>query len=115
VAAAAALNPLLAGVRDTVGYLIERQADEDAAATVGDRNLAAQAVARAALATLDAVPAAALGIHGGGAVDRVRALGAPRPAPRRRRLVGPLLVGAGSLAAIGVATVEFVELARAWL
>jgi hypothetical protein len=115
VAAAAALNPLLAGVRDTVGYLVERQADEDAAAAVGDRNLTAQAVARAALATLDRGPAAALGIHGGGAVDRVRALGAPRPAPCRRRLFGPLLVGAGCLAAAGVATAEFVELARAWL
>jgi Zn-dependent protease with chaperone function len=114
-AAAAAVNPLLTGVRDTIAYLLERQADEDAAAAVGDRDLTAQAVARAALATLDGGPATALGIHGGGAVDRVRALGAPSPAPRRWRLLGPLLVGAGCLAAIGVATVEFIELARAWL
>jgi Zn-dependent protease with chaperone function len=112
-AAAAALNPLLAGVRDTVAYLVERQADEDAAAAVDDRHLTAQAVARAALATL--TPAGGLGIHGGAAVDRVRALGEPRPLPRRRRLIGPLLVGAGCLLAIGVATAEFVELARAWL
>jgi Zn-dependent protease with chaperone function len=112
-AAAAAMNPLLVGVRDTVAYRIERQADEDAAAVVGDRGLTAQAVARAALATL--APVHGLGIHSGAAVDRVRALGEPRPSPRRLRLIGPLLVGAGCLLAVGVATAEFVELARAWL
>lgn len=112
-AAAAAMNPLLAGVRDMVTYLVERQADEDAAAAVGDRQLTAQAVARAALATL--APVDGLGIHSGAVVDRVRALGDQQPLPQRRRLIGPLLVGTACLLAIGVATAEFVELARAWL
>ena len=51
-AAAAAVNPLLIPVRAAVAYLVERWADEDAAAVVGDRGLTAQAVARAALATV---------------------------------------------------------------
>nr|WP_296075929.1 M48 family metalloprotease [uncultured Actinoplanes sp.] len=37
--AAAAVNPLLRPVRETVAYLAERWADEDAAAVVGDRGL----------------------------------------------------------------------------
>ena len=114
-AAAAALNPLLIPVREAVAYLVERWADEEAAAAVGDRDLTAQAVARAALATAGAGPAAALGINGGAAVHRVQALTEPSPAPRRRRLVGPALLGAGFLATISVATAEFVVLARAWI
>jgi hypothetical protein len=114
-AAAAAVNPLLIPVRETVSYLVERWADEDAAAVVGDRELTARAVARAALATVAKGPQAALGMHGGTAVHRVRALIEPSPAPRSRRLLGPLLLAAGCLAAAVVATAEFVELARAWL
>ncbi|MGA5299766.1 M48 family metalloprotease [Nucisporomicrobium flavum] len=114
-AAAAALNPLLVPVRDAVAYLVERWADEEAALAVGDRDLTAQAVARAALATLGSGPSAALGIHGGAAVHRVQALAEPTPAPRRRRLIGPALLGAGCVTAMVVATVEFVALARAWL
>jgi Zn-dependent protease with chaperone function len=114
-AAAAALNPLLIDVRETVAYLVERCADEEAAATVDDRDLTARAVARAALATLRPGPSVALGMHGGPAVQRVRALGEPSPAPRRRRLLGPILLGAGCLASASVATVEFITLARAWL
>jgi hypothetical protein len=114
-AAAAALNPLLIPVREAVAYLVERWADEDAAAAVGDRELTARAVARAALGTLRPGPAPALGMHGGPAVHRVRALGEPAPARRRRRLFGPALIGASCLAAIAVATAEFVALARAWL
>jgi Zn-dependent protease with chaperone function len=114
-AAAAALNPLLIGVRTTVSYLVERWADEDAAAAVGDRGLTAKAVARAALATVDPGPEAALGMHGGTVVNRVRALIAPSPTPRRARLLGPSLLAAGCVAATAVATVQFVALARAWL
>jgi len=55
-AAAAAVNPLLIPVREAVAFLVERWADEDAAAEVGDRNLAARAVARAALAASGAGP-----------------------------------------------------------
>jgi Zn-dependent protease with chaperone function len=56
-AVAAALNPLLIPAREAVAYLVERWADEDAAAAVGDRHLTAQAVARAALATVRPGPA----------------------------------------------------------
>jgi Zn-dependent protease with chaperone function len=114
-AAAAALNPLLIPVRTAVAYLVERWADEDAAAVVGDRELTAKAVARAALATVDPGPKAALGMHGGTVVNRVRALIAPSPAPRRGRLLAPSLLAVGCLAATSVATIEFVALARAWL
>ena len=112
-AAAAAVNPLLIGVREAVAFLVERWADEEAAAAVGDRDLTAQAVARAALATSG--PTAALGIGGGAAVHRVLALGRPAPPHRRRRLLGPVTLAAGFVAAMAVATVEFVALARAWL
>jgi Zn-dependent protease with chaperone function len=112
-AAAAAVNPLLIPARQAVGYLVERWADEEAAAEVGDRGLAARAVARAALATTS--PSLGLSIGGGVAVQRVRALGAPAPAGGRRRLIGPMLLAAGFLAAIAAATVEFVAVARAWL
>jgi Zn-dependent protease with chaperone function len=115
VGAAAALNPLLGPVREAVGFLVERVADEDAAATVGDRDLTARTVARAALATLKPAPPTALGMHSGAAVDRVRALAEPEPAARHRRLLGPALIGAACLAAIMVATAEFVTLARVWL
>ncbi len=112
-AAAAAVNPLLAPVRDGVAYLVERWADEVAAAEVGDRGLTARAVARAALARVDPGPAA-LALHGGPAVRRVRALGEPAPVPRRRRLLPAVLLGAGCLVTTVAATAEFIALARAW-
>jgi Zn-dependent protease with chaperone function len=114
-AAAAALNPLLSPVREAVAYLVERWADEDAATAVGDRNLTAQAVARAALATVRPGPAAALGMTSAAAVLRVRALAEPVPAPRWRRLTGPVLLVGACTAAAATATGEFVALARAWL
>ncbi|AOR30228.1 peptidase M48 [Streptomyces fodineus] len=46
---AAAADPLLGPVRTAVGFLVERWADEQAAATVGDRRTTARALARAAL------------------------------------------------------------------
>jgi hypothetical protein len=113
-AAAAAVNPLLVRVRETVAYLVERQADEEAAAVVGDRDLTARAVARAALAA--APGPAALSISGGGpAVLRVRALSRPGPVPHRRRLLAAAVLIAGILGTSAVATAEFVALARAWL
>jgi hypothetical protein len=54
---AAAANPLLRPVAAEVGYVIERWADERAAADTGDRALTARAVARAALATAASPPA----------------------------------------------------------
>jgi peptidase M48-like protein len=112
-AASAALNPLLVPVREAVAYSVERWADEEAAAEVGDRDLTAKAVARAALA--GAQPIAALGISGSAVVHRVRALTGDAPAPRRRRLLGFLALGAAFPALTALATAAFVTLARAWL
>lgn len=47
---AAAFNPLLAPYAAAVEYTVERWADEQAAAEVGDRRLVAETIARAALA-----------------------------------------------------------------
>ncbi|GAA2642786.1 M56 family metallopeptidase [Paractinoplanes durhamensis] len=112
-AAAAKVNPLLAPAREAVGYLVERWADEYAAAEVGDRDLTAQAVARAALGTVPTWPA--LGIDGGVAVRRVRALAEPAPSPRRGRLAGLVVLAVAFTATMAVATIAFVGLARAWL
>jgi hypothetical protein len=113
-AAAAALNPLLAPARDAVAYLVERWADEEAAGEVGDRMLTARAVARAALGT-GGTGSAALALHGGPVVQRVRALGEPAPTCRRRGLLPAVLLGAGCLWTTAAATAEFIALARAWL
>jgi Peptidase family M48 len=83
---AAAANPLLRRTAAAVAYSIERWADEDAARAVGDRRLAGQALARAALArTGHAVPSAALAATDLGVAERVLQLLRPptdhRPAP----------------------------------
>jgi hypothetical protein len=114
--AAAAVNPLLRPARDAVAYLVERWADEEAATGVGDRDLVARAVARAALATAaHTAPAAALGMHGGVIVRRVRALRSPPPATARRQLAMLVAVGVTCLALETAATVDFVDVLRAWL
>ncbi|GIE98464.1 M56 family metallopeptidase [Paractinoplanes rishiriensis] len=115
--AAAAVNPLLRPVRETVTYLVERWADEDAARTVGDRTLVARAVARAALATAHPTPTASLGMHGGVIVRRVRALQGPEPATTRRlhaTLAGATVVVAGCALAIAVATADFLSVLSTW-
>ncbi|GAA2688785.1 M56 family metallopeptidase [Streptomyces lunalinharesii] len=86
---AAALNPLLRPLAATGGFLLERWADEEAAARVGDRRVVAQAVGRAALAAAGASRPPALAATGGAVPQRVRALLSPPPA--RRRL--PFVVG----------------------
>jgi beta-lactamase regulating signal transducer with metallopeptidase domain len=112
-AAAAAVNPLLIPARDAVTYLVERWADEDAASEVGNRDLAARAIARAALATVRPEPS--LGVGGGIVVRRVQALTDPAPRPRRRRFAGLVVLVIVFGAAAAVATAEFVTVARAWL
>ncbi|ANP51255.1 Zn-dependent protease with chaperone function [Streptomyces griseochromogenes] len=57
---AAAANPLLVPVRSAVVFLVERWADEQAAAAVGDRRATARTLARAALISGRARPACAL-------------------------------------------------------
>jgi len=116
--AAAAVNPLLRPAREEVAYLVERWADEEAAAGVGDRRLVARAVARAALVTSGrpgSAPAGALGVHGGVIVRRVRALHAPPPAAMRWQ--SPLLAGVAVAALVleAIATADFVAVLRAWM
>jgi beta-lactamase regulating signal transducer with metallopeptidase domain len=86
---AAAANPLLRPVAGAVGYTVERWADERAAAVVGDRRLAARAIARAALASAAAPPRQAS--HAAGALRAVTGQAPMRlagPAPMRR--AGPV-------------------------
>lgn len=70
---AAAIMPLLRPLRAQVRFATERWADEIAAAHVGDRELVARAISRAALAQLDAV-AGPLALSGFGVRARVEAL-----------------------------------------
>jgi beta-lactamase regulating signal transducer with metallopeptidase domain len=126
---AAAANPLLRPLATAVGYSVERWADEQAAATAGDRKLAARAIATAALAAQAApsarpVPAAALGVaadaagmRGAGAVPRrVAALLQPPPRPRLLLLaVAVALVAVSGLSALDAARSlhGLIELAQA--
>ncbi|MEK2479281.1 M48 family metalloprotease [Streptomyces noursei] len=81
--AAAALNPLLVPIRDTIAFQIERWADEDAAHVVNNRPLAARSLARAALAMADTArtggPRPALAYLRHKVTARVGALQAARP------------------------------------
>jgi Zn-dependent protease with chaperone function len=78
----AAVNPLLRPLADAGAFVLERWADEEAAAHVGSRTVVARAVGRAALASSAASRTAALAATGGAVPQRVRALLAPPP-PRR--------------------------------
>ncbi|MEU8002217.1 M56 family metallopeptidase [Catellatospora sp. NPDC049111] len=111
----AALNPLLHPMAVLVARLVERWADEEAAAVVGDRRLVAQAVAKASLAGRRTQPAPAMGMSGSGAVERVMAMQSPRQPNRWQALAGVTAVCLLLLAATAAAAVEFAEVARAWL
>ncbi|MFJ9896309.1 M56 family metallopeptidase [Streptomyces sp. NPDC091280] len=89
----AAVNPLLRPLSAAGGFVLERWADEEAAARVGDRKVVAHAVGRAALATSANRTRPALAATGGAVPQRVRALLAPPP--RRRAL--PFVAGAALL------------------
>lgn len=126
---AAAGNPLLRRVSAAVRLGVERWADEDAAAGIGDRRVAGRALARVALlrsalakaTSTIASPAGVVPVLGVGALQvasRVQALLAPAPRPRPARLVAMvtlslivLLIGAASLAQIHQA----IEAATAYL
>lgn len=74
--------PPLSFLASRVRYATERWADEDAAAVVGDRDVVARAVARAALAQADLRPQPASAFAGHGVRRRVEALRCDRPSPR---------------------------------
>lgn len=78
----AAVNPLLRPLAEAGGFVLERWADEEAAAHIGSRKVVARAVGRAALASADASRTVALAATGGAVPQRVQALLAPPPARR---------------------------------
>ncbi|MEU6896350.1 M56 family metallopeptidase [Streptomyces sp. NPDC046557] len=89
----AALNPLLRPLSETGAFVLERWADEEAAAQVGDRTVVARAVGRAALATSGMPRPIGLAATGGAVPQRVRALlAAPPPTGRSRPLVAGALL-----------------------
>ncbi|MER5637974.1 M56 family metallopeptidase [Kitasatospora sp. NPDC002227] len=98
---AAAVNPVLGPLRDLLNYGLERWADEEAAAAVNSRALAAISLARAALATSCRAgrPAGLAYVrHRIGA--RVEALRAQARPSRGRRLWVVAVLAGGTVAAL---------------
>jgi beta-lactamase regulating signal transducer with metallopeptidase domain len=104
---AAAVNPLLTPTARTVAQAVERWADEDAAAALADRALAARTLARTALLMHQRptrAPRTALGVLTADVPTRVQALLAPPP--RRRPAVVTLLVALALLCTFGAVAVQ---------
>ena len=97
---AAATFPVLKPLNTRVRVATERWADEEAVRDVGDREVVARAVARAAIAQTDA-PTAGLGIADTGVLERVECL--LQAAPRRARLLKLGFVGGAIVAAAALA------------
>jgi beta-lactamase regulating signal transducer with metallopeptidase domain len=88
-----AVNPLLRHVRRAADHAMERSADEDAAAQVGDRRLVARTVARVSLLRKHGAAASiglAMSAGGGDVPARVRAL--LKPASSRGRVAAVALL-----------------------
>jgi Zn-dependent protease with chaperone function len=104
---AATANPLLRPVAREVEHGIERWADEVAASAVGDRRLAARALARAALARagshVDSRSGFALHAAGQPAGVAARALALLRPPPRRRHWLAAALIAVSFISIGGAA------------
>ncbi|MFB7496274.1 M48 family metalloprotease [Streptomyces sp. NPDC056161] len=104
VTLAAAADPLLAPTLRAVVFLVERWADERAAAAVGDRTATARALARAALTACRSRPRHALGFTDRSVTRRVAAL-QTAPPPRLWSLaLAVLALGALSAACAADAT-----------
>jgi Zn-dependent protease with chaperone function len=115
---AVAAHPALWWVGRHVDYLIERAADERAAADLGNRRTLAHAIGVAALAGAGSPFAAALhaAVPGGVVPRRVALLLRPQPpfAPAAL-IVLPILVALSSVIWTGEATLDLIELmAAAW-
>lgn len=107
---AAALNPLLGPARTAVAFLLERSADEHAAAVVGSRSITARSLGIAALAGGGPAPAGALAYQRLTVSDRVAALRAPPLPARPAVIVAVLVLGLATTAAAIDATVAFTRL-----
>ncbi|MEU1375005.1 M48 family metalloprotease [Streptomyces triculaminicus] len=110
---AAHCHPALRPARDAIRYAAERAADEAAAATVGDRRLAARAIARAALASgthHPERPTVAPAATTGPVPRRVAALLAD-PAPRHRRTAPwvAALLAACAIASVGASATGLID------
>ncbi|MBV9315169.1 MAG: M48 family metalloprotease [Pseudonocardia sp.] len=109
----AAVNPLLVPVREAVAFIVERAADERAAAVSGSREATAAALAKAALAETGQL-CAGLGFITCAVSARVAALQAAPPRPKPLWLGGMLMLGVGTAAAAVQATLAFCRLIE-WL
>lgn len=106
----AAFNPLLIRVRADVAYTCERWADEDASQACGDRNLAARALSRSAVAALGPLtggPARGMAFERLDIHDRISALRADPPVTRLHVILGCVLVAAATAFAGSDATIAF--------
>ncbi|MEU5085393.1 M48 family metalloprotease [Streptomyces sp. NPDC021356] len=102
VTLAVAADPLLGRVRPTVAFLVERWADERAAAAVGDRTATARALARAALtAGRAAGPAGTLPLTDRAVTRRIAALRSAPPPPLWP--VAAAVLALGALPVLGAA------------
>ncbi|MGW4986246.1 M56 family metallopeptidase [Streptomyces mirabilis] len=99
VTLAAAANPVLAPVRTTVAFLVERWADEEAARRVGDRRTTARALARAALVAQRARPGCALSFSEHAVTRRIAAL--QTAPPPNLWSIGVAVLALGALPAFG--------------
>ena len=110
----AAVNPVLIPVREAVAFLVERSADEHAAAVTGSRELVAQALTKAALASEVAgrmrVWPAALPFAGCGVSARVAALRSDPPRPEPLVPSSVLALGVTTAIAAVQATIAFYQL-----
>lgn len=122
---AVAANPLLGPVSAAVRLGVERWADEDAAAALGDRRRAGRALARVALlrsSLTTEVPAGrgssrsprsdrmvrALSVTGSQVVSRVQALLQPAPQGGTGRLLGVVVLALAGLAT-GIASLDHIH------
>ncbi|WP_225823765.1 M48 family metalloprotease [Streptomyces naphthomycinicus] len=93
VTLAAAADPLLGPVRSAVVFLVERWADERAAAVVGDRRVTARALARAALCASRARTPCALHFTDRAVTRRIAALRTSPPPSRWPAALAVLALG----------------------
>lgn len=115
---AVSLNPILAPVRRDARFVLERWADEDAA-EVTTRTVMATALAKAALATLQAAPVPGVGmamhLQAHAVTDRVAALlggEQARRAPLAWALIGTAALAAAALLWASHDTERFFEAVR---
>ncbi len=105
---AVAVAPFLAPLRSRLRFTLERWADEAASVGVGDRQIVAKAIARAALSRADQMPGHALTISSHGVPARVEALLVPvKRVPRRTTTVACAV----ALVSVGAAALQLHHIA----